>query len=185
MVGPNAAWLGDRPRTLADFGNEASHTIMLVEASNTGIPWAEPRDFSLATMGAAEGKSSTIALTSNHGMRKEFFFIYDHVPGINVAMVDGSVGYLRTGNRSPEELRKVLQIGGYTEEEMGDPNDPYGERRRLNWPNIAVLGVWLVSVGAGDEGCAEQEKVVGSGRTAFSLIHRVALPACAVGLRVR
>ena len=54
VVGPNAAWAGEKPRKLADFGNDASHTIMLVEVANSGIAWAEPRDLSLDTLGAAE-----------------------------------------------------------------------------------------------------------------------------------
>ena len=65
--------------------------------------------------------------------------------GVYVAMADGSVGFLRTGNRSTEDLRKVLQIGGYKEEARGFTR-PYGEPR-LNWPNIAALAVWLLSVG--------------------------------------
>ena len=60
---------------------------------------------------------------------------------------DGSVRFLRTGNRSPEELRRILQIGGFTEEEIGNQGDFYGGRLRLNWPNIAALAVWLLSVG--------------------------------------
>ena len=35
----------------------------------------------------------------------------------------------------------MLQIGGFKEGEFGDPV------RRLNWPNIASLAVWLLSVG--------------------------------------
>ena len=45
------------------------------------------------------------------------------------------------GNRSAEELRKLFEIGGCTEEEIGEPE------RHLNWPNIAALAVWLLSVG--------------------------------------
>ena len=144
VVGPNAAWLGDKPRKLADFGKAASHTIMLVEAANSGVPWAEPRDFSVDTLGVADGKSPAIILGSDHGRREDFLFIYDHMPVINVAMADGSVRTLPIGGRSPEELRRIFQIGGYTEEEM---NRDYDERRRLNWPNIAALAVWLLSVG--------------------------------------
>ena len=47
VVGPNAAWAGEKPRKLADFGKDAPHTIMVVEAANSGIAWAEPKDFSL------------------------------------------------------------------------------------------------------------------------------------------
>ena len=151
VVGPNAAWAGEKPRKLADFGKDAADTIMLIEVTNSGISWAEPRDLSLDTLGAADGKSPALVLTSDHGRREEFFFTYDHVPGVHVVMADGIVRFLRTGNRSPEDLRKVLQIGGYKEEghasSSGDNRSFYGEPRRLNWPNIAALAVWLLSVG--------------------------------------
>ena len=147
VVGPNAAWTGDKPRKLDDFGKDASRTIMLVEVARSGIHWAEPKDFSLDTLGATDGKSPAMALTSAHGQRQDFFFTYDCCPGVHVATVDGNVHFLRTANRSPEELRRVLQIGGFTEPEMGDEGNLYGETRRLNWPNIAALAVWLLSVG--------------------------------------
>ena len=34
-----------------------------------------------------------------------------------------------------------MQVGGFKDEEYGDPE------RHLNWPNIAALAVWLLSVG--------------------------------------
>ena len=50
--------------------------------------------------------------------------------------------FLRLGNRSPDDLRKLLQIGGFKEEEIWRLR-----QRQLNWPNIAALAVWLLSVG--------------------------------------
>jgi len=47
VVGPNAAWAGEKPRKLADFGTNAASTVMLVEVANSDIAWAEPEDFSL------------------------------------------------------------------------------------------------------------------------------------------
>jgi len=92
-------------------------------------------------MSAADGKSPALALTSDHSRREEFFFTYDHAAAVHVAMADGCVRLLRFGNRSPDDLRKLLQVGGFKEEEFGVPE------RRLNWPNIAALAVWLLSVG--------------------------------------
>ena len=141
VVGPNAAWAREKPRKLTDFGTDGSRTIMLIEVTNSGISWAEPKDLSLDALDAAESNSSMLAVSSNHGRREEFFFIYDYGSCVHVAMADGSVRYLRFRHRSIEDLRKVLHIGGFTEEEIGDPE------RRLNWPNIAALAVWLLSVG--------------------------------------
>ena len=77
-------------------------------------------------------------------VREEFFFTHDY--GVNVAMADGSVQHLWTAGRSNEDVRKVLQIGAYTKEEIGSHEDSYGEERHPNWPNIAALAVWLLSV---------------------------------------
>jgi prepilin-type processing-associated H-X9-DG protein len=143
VVGSNAAWTGEKPAKLADFGGQASHTIMLVEVTDSGIAWAEPRDLPLDSLDAA--KTASAILSSKHGQQKEFFFTYDFTAGVNVAMADGSVRFLRTRNRSAEELRKILQIGGYTDAEIRS-DDNYLAAGHPNWPNIAALAVWLLSV---------------------------------------
>jgi prepilin-type processing-associated H-X9-DG protein len=146
VVGPNAAWAGEKPRNLADFGNDAAHTIMLVESTSSGIAWMEPQDLALDTLGTAEGKPSRPTVSSNHGPRSDFFFIYDRSPGANVAMADGSVHFLRTVGFSTDERRRVLEIGGCKDEYLSD-TAYFSAGRRPNWPNIAALAVWLVSVG--------------------------------------
>ena len=146
VVGPHAAWAGGKSRFApVDFPGGTSNTIMVVEVANSGVNWAEPRDLSLDTLGIAEDKSPALVPISKHGRSAEFFFSHDY--GVNVAMADGSVQHLWTAGRSNEDLRKVLQIGAYTKEEIGSHEDSYGEERHLNWPNIAALAVWLLSVG--------------------------------------
>ena len=86
-------------------------------------------------------------MSSNHGHSEDFFFTYDRCCGANVAMADGSVHYLPPGSLSTENLRKILQVGGYRGEENGSGDVAYDAGRRLNWPNIAALAVWLLSVG--------------------------------------
>ncbi len=147
VVGRNAAWPGAKSRKIGpDFAT--SNTIMVVEVANSGIQWSEPRDLSLDAFGAAGTKSPALTLSSNHGLPEQFFFTYDHGCGANVAMADDSMHYLPPGSLSTEHLRKILQVGGYKEEASGSGNDSYDEGRRLNWPNIAALAVWLLSVGA-------------------------------------
>jgi len=118
---------------------------MVVEVAGSGIDWAEPRDLSLDTLGVAEDKSPALVPLSKHDRSQEFFFTHSY--GVNVAMADGSVQLLWTAGRSSEELRKLLQIGAYTKEGIGFHENSYGEERHLNWPNIAALAVWLLSVG--------------------------------------
>ncbi len=146
VVGPNAAWAGDKPRKLADFGDQASHTIMLVEVADSGVSRAEPKDVSLNTLGAAGPNSAALTPSSHHGGRPEdFFFFYDYGDRLVVAMADGSVRVISIHNLSPEQLRRLFEIGGCTDEALGRDG---GVTRRPNWPNIAALVVWLVSVGA-------------------------------------
>jgi prepilin-type processing-associated H-X9-DG protein len=146
VVGPNTAWSGVKPRKLADFGNQASHTIMVVELADSGVEWAEPRDFSLDVLGIVGATPRAIPLSSNHRPRDGFFYTYGHASGVNVAMADGSMHFLRTDNLSPDELRKILEIGGCTDEVIRCQEGFYSGRH-LNWPNIAALAVWLLSVG--------------------------------------
>jgi hypothetical protein len=100
-------------------------------------------------LSSIEGNDSTSRsppLSSNHGRDEDFFFIYDRSCGVNVATADGSVDFLRTENVSTDSLRKMLQAGGYTEEVRAYSNNGNSAGRRLNWPNIAALAVWLLSV---------------------------------------
>jgi hypothetical protein len=62
-------------------------------------------------------------------------------------MADGSVHYLPSGSLSTGHLGKILQVGGYREEEKASDDTLFGEGRRLNWPNIAALALWFLSVG--------------------------------------
>ena len=110
VVGPNAAWAGEKPRKLADFGTDAASTVMLVEVGNSGITWAEPEDISLETL--AGNGLPPLKVASEHGLRDNFFFTYDRGSLVNVAMTDGSVRCLPLGSLSTDELRTVLTIGG-------------------------------------------------------------------------
>ena len=38
VVGANTAWAGEKPRKLADFGQDAAHTILVVEVAELGHP---------------------------------------------------------------------------------------------------------------------------------------------------
>ena len=148
VVGPNAAWAGARPRRLLDFAGATNNTVMLIEADNSGIQWTEPRDLSLDTLGSGDARSPALDLSRNHYRREEFFCSYDQLCGAYVAMADGSVHYLPPGNLSTEHLRKILQVAAYPVKDAYYPDVVYDERLRLNWPNIAALAVWLLSVGA-------------------------------------
>jgi hypothetical protein len=56
VVGPNAAWAGEKPRERSGFAGEAGNTIMIVEVVNSGISWAEPRHLTLDSPGASDAE---------------------------------------------------------------------------------------------------------------------------------
>ena len=62
-------------------------------------------------------------------------------------MADGSVHLLRTDCLSPDDLRKVLAIGGCKNVAGGAHVALDEDEWHFNWPNIAALTVWLISVG--------------------------------------
>jgi hypothetical protein len=148
VVGPNAAWTGEKPMKLdsLDFAGRTSNTAMLIEADNSGIQWTEPRDLVLNKLGIGDAKAP-LDLSRNHYRREEFFYSYDRYCGATVAMADSSVHFLPPPSLSVEHLRTILQANGYREDELIWGDVSYDEERRLNWPNIAALAVWLLSVG--------------------------------------
>ncbi len=144
IVGANAAWAGAKPKSADEIGN-IDNTILVAEAADSGIAWTEPRDLSLDEFEAAHGQPPAIAVASHYGHEKGFFFVYDRPTVASIATVS-DIFDLPPGSLSREELRKALQIGGFTEEVRS--RDGYRDcPRHLNWPNIAALAVWLVSVG--------------------------------------
>jgi len=145
VVGANAAWSGVKPKSTGEI-RDVRNTILVAEAADSGIAWTEPRDLSLDDLEAAQGHSQAIAVSSHHGLEKGFFFVYDRPAVAVVAMASGGTSDLPLGSLSPEELRKALQIGGFSEDIKS--RDGFRDRgRRPNWPNIAALAVWLLSVG--------------------------------------
>ena len=150
VVGPNAAWAGEKSRKLGevDFPGGSSSTILLVEVTNSGIPWAEPRDLSPDSLLAADAKLPALVMGNHPGGRhEEFFFTYEYGSGVHVVLADGSVCRLTTAGLSNEELWKMLQIGGCKDAETRSRVLVEGYVRRPNWPNIAALAVWLLSIG--------------------------------------
>ena len=62
-------------------------------------------------------------------------------------MADGSVHYLTPECLSAEDLQNILRVGNFSDGIVGPRINVYDYDYRLNWPNIASLAVWLLSVG--------------------------------------
>jgi hypothetical protein len=149
VVGPNAAWLGEKARTQSDFGAAKRATIMIVEAADADINWMEPKDVALNALTSGRADSETVAVSSLHGYNREFFCSYRNFSGANVALADDSVQFLRPGSVAPNVLPKYLTIGGCTQAALDGSYDyrppSWDEQRHLNWNNCIALAVWLAS----------------------------------------
>ena len=158
VVGPNGAFSGARSKRVSDLTTVGlSKTIMVIEVTNSGIPWSEPRDLSLDAMAVVDPRSPSLALKSSHTRRKEFFFTYEYGSGVHVAMADGTVDFLRTEGLSNEELRQKIETGSFKDSDFGYYD--YDSAKPIpNWPNIAALAVWLPSVGTLLIGAARSRK---------------------------
>ena len=94
----------------------------------------------LDSLATGNMNSSSPALNSHDIGYRNFFWTVEPGSGVNVVTRDGSVHFLRTDNLTADDLRKSLQVGGCTK-------GMFVCHKHLNWPNIAALAVWLLSVG--------------------------------------
>ncbi len=100
VVGAETAWPGTKTVRHQDIRDGTSNTIVLVEVTNSGINWLEPRDLTLeqALQGINDSRAA-LRISSHHGS------------GANVGWGDAHVLFL--GNDTPiEKLRAFLTISG-------------------------------------------------------------------------
>lgn len=99
VVGPGTAWPGTIGPKMADFKDDMSKTLLLVEVKGSGIHWMEPRDLDLSQMVATINAKSGQAPSSNHPS------------GMNIVFADGNTRFLRE-DISPATLRALITING-------------------------------------------------------------------------
>ena len=79
VIGPGTAWRKDGPVKLSDLPDGGSHTVMVVEVANSGVPWAEPRDLTV--------EEALENMKTGKGLR----ISSPHPNVINVLFADGKV----------------------------------------------------------------------------------------------
>ena len=144
LVGSNAAFDGEKSRTLTDvdFFGGASNTIILVETAGAGIGWTEPKDLDMDAITVVDDSASQVKLTSRH-MRSNGFFYHDTPSVVNVAMMDGSIRSLPADLLTRENCKKLFQIGGFKDKVELECKKP---ELQINWLNVIAFAVWLVAV---------------------------------------
>jgi prepilin-type processing-associated H-X9-DG protein len=100
VVGPETAWPGASSTTIDDITDGLSNTIAVVEATQAGIPWLEPRDLTVEQ--ALEGINPPETQTAISS---------EHRGGANALYLDGSVHFLFDDTDS-QTLRAQMSVDG-------------------------------------------------------------------------
>ena len=103
VVGPHAAWRKEKALRMSDITDGISYTIMLVEVSDSGINWMEPRDLSFDE--AAARISAGLSPDGKLGIRSR------HTSVVNCGFGNVQAHCLEK-NISPTLLRGLLTADG-------------------------------------------------------------------------
>jgi hypothetical protein len=108
-VGPGTFSDGPNGRKVDQFTDGTSNTLMVVERSQSGIHWMEPRDLDVAKM------SYRINDPAGYGIRST------HPAGASALFADGTVSSI-SKDVDPEILRAIITI------DAGDPGSEFHSR---------------------------------------------------------
>ncbi|MCH8839975.1 MAG: DUF1559 domain-containing protein [Planctomycetes bacterium] len=135
VVGEHTAFPPGRGRSLAEFTDGTSNTILFIEAPHKRIPWAKPEDLSFDE---AVELLSDPSKGEHFGHEVDEGFFYKPSRGINVAFVDGWVQFLRLPI-SREHAAALLTVDG------GEVLD-HREVTRLTSPELDYGRIYSLSV---------------------------------------
>jgi len=146
VVGAKAVWQQSKPiRFDPNVQEQLNATVLMIETSNSNIPWTEPKDFSIDDLQASQVDSPTIIHISH--MRPHGLFHYETPHGINVALADGRTDFLPASALRTDRLEHLLTVGGFTEENVAAYSSDEEKRPQINWPSCLALPVWIAAVG--------------------------------------
>lgn len=145
VVGGESVWQRGKTINLKapNLSGKQTTTILLIEMADSDIAWMEPRDLSWDELDKlSQGPLGTVHTMHTYG---QSYYYHDTPYGyFNVLLLDGSARTLPVSALSAAKLKRLLAVGGCTEENINAPDD-LGEPQ-INWPHCIALPVWGVSV---------------------------------------
>ncbi|MCD4726608.1 MAG: DUF1559 domain-containing protein [Pirellulales bacterium] len=146
VVGANAAWRQGKMTRLdaPDLREQLYVTVLMLGTSNSGIQWTEPKDLSLDNLQTPQLDSAMI-IRSPH-MHSNGLFYYETPAGVNVALANGHTDFLSANRLTVDKLKRLLTVGGFTEENIAAYSSGEEEEPQINWPNCFALPVWIAVV---------------------------------------
>ena len=100
VVGPGAISDGPNSVRIEDLKDGTRNTIMVVETTDCGIQWAEPRDLEFQAVSFDIWDSETSEIRSNHPTV------------VNALFADGTVHSINKEEIEPELLKALITIAG-------------------------------------------------------------------------
>lgn len=137
VVGADTIWSSKTPLRLADLAS-LIRTILLVEVTDSQIPWTAPGDFDVDS-------PNRPAITPAHAFDNDSFW-WTTNGGTHVMTADMRVHFVPCELLDAKKHPETYRIGGFHPEDVEAAWA--ASPRRINWHNCISLTVWLAAVGA-------------------------------------
>jgi hypothetical protein len=137
VIDSRTAWPGPKGCRLADVGDGASNTILLIEAHGRPISWAEPRDLTFDE--AIDLLSRPVPENDGHTIENGFFYKPDH--GRFIVFADTRIAFLRKP-LDRKVAAALLTINGH--EQIDSQVVEGAIQPQLDYAKCYIFGVFVI-----------------------------------------
>lgn len=134
VTGPGTAWQHDRKTTIADLADGAGNTIMVIDVSDSGIHWMEPRDFHIDELPLHPPLTERQGITRHYVSKDTYRGNAGNLIGYQERQPEGGYAVTFSGNvfflpydTPVSRIRSMLKIND------GEPGDNW---REIFWDEV-------------------------------------------------